>query len=153
MIRVLCSRLEIARSGQSTLNAALETDLLRWLFAQPDFDSDDNLLRHSRGLVGNLTGAVDLQVNVLPDARLTFDSRFGGARIAMASLWTARGGERPFVGLAVDPANAVLVATLRAYTAHLLGARPANDNDTVDPVADAASILRLLDAEAGRISA
>ncbi|MBB3937916.1 hypothetical protein [Aureimonas phyllosphaerae] len=124
MTAILVHRLEL--SGSRDLD--LDADLLHWLAEHAGMGQSEIWLRHTRGLVGDLSGAFRMLDDLFPAARWTIGKRQAGASFAFGATLILPGTASPFTGYAVDPANALLAATLRAFAA--IGARlAANDKE------------------------
>jgi hypothetical protein len=110
MLTILIARIELA--GRCDME--LDADLLGWLSTLPQIGKTEMWLRHSYGLVGNLTGAERLLQDLVPGAGWSLAvGPATGARAVVAIPGPfgleSRGGIAPVA------ANALLAATLRAH--------------------------------------
>lgn len=111
MTSILVHRLEV--SGPRDL--ALDADVAHWLAEDVGMGQTELWLRHTRGLVGDMSGALRLLEDLFPGARwaVGVGSEPGGEAAHAVVVYSSA----TFVSSARHPANALIAATMRAFEA------------------------------------
>lgn len=108
---VLADRLEMGDEKNALNNRVLE-----WLATEAGIPVDETLLLCPLGVAGEMSGAIAIAKTIFPGLRWTIGTLREDPLLVHASVMP-EGAGRTFDGEALDGANALLAALLRAFSA------------------------------------